>query len=277
MYDEIYQLLDKYNSKKRFIDKKFVLDTCDIIKYGLDLYDIVGKCHCDKTLHNFGNYNIATCEMNFNPKKKHNRDMKRFFPDIYYIMYNSFALEGIFHEFSHAILIKKCYENLQLPEDKQDKILDNIISLILMDFAAENLTKEHYRYYQNNHDKFIYEKYANINSSKMFNEILNRFPKDLESTKSLQTTISLQHQKFVIEGYKLEKFITNSPSFDYFKDMPNSEKTFPILVNLDFFNDINLPYDMRTIFGFVLSSIEYKDLLIEHIETMDKYKKLIKK
>ena len=88
MYDEIYQLLDKYNSKKRFIDKKFVLDTCDIIKYGLDLYDAVGKCHCDKTLPNFGNYNIATCEMNFNPKKKHNRDMKRFFPDIYHSVDN---------------------------------------------------------------------------------------------------------------------------------------------------------------------------------------------
>ncbi len=277
MYDEIYKILDKYNNSKQYVDRDFIKNVCKIVCDGLNLDEYVTDYDCDYSLKNHGNYNEITGIMLFNPIKKHNKDMKGFFPDLYHILYNNLVLEGIFHEFSHANILKIIFEKSKLPIDVNDLFLEHLLLLHIMEKSDQNNNKYHEEYYSKNHDMDPFEKYSNINSSKMFNEILNRYPKELMSYDTINTIMNLQHQRFIIEGYKFEGDLTNSPSFDYYKNMSNSSDLFPQLDNLDFFKNITLPYDIRITFGFVITSDEFKNLLTNHIDTIDKYQKLTKK
>lgn len=285
--EEIAKIIYEYSINNKVADEKFIKDIVNILidSYGLDYY--IKDLIISKNILKSSGYDMVTSEMTIIPIQSY-----VLFAELFPWLVKNKALFinldvalTIFHEVDHALLKKlkeldkdildvDLYKTLDKSElvKKNSEGIKKITSLSkeelksLLNGYIEVIRKN--IYYNNHHDSAPFERRAYINSHLHLSRIIDiLYDTDL-SDKDLDK-IRFYHLRDFIKtcktGYKTMREITNSPSYDYIKNIGEESKLDKVKI-YDFnpyraYNNVKM-YRLRdrVLYGLPLESQELKEL-----------------
>ena len=287
MYDDIEELLKKYNENKLCADENFINTICEIVRDYRKIDRFINNWYFDTSLKAFGKYNPSDFSIQFNLQYNGYLRAKEINPNYQYLFYNIEVLMGIFHEFVHVDQLKKLYELFEekkLPQELFDdvKLLEaSILFLSMNDYErfdnsliSKLVKRIQFSYYFHNHDNDPTEREADIKSLKDTKSIIDKMASD-EETKLINEYLHLIKYIDYLCGYKLKGDTTNNICLDYFKYRPFAKNKDYLKKALPLFKNLNLPFDIRILYGLPLTKDEYISLNMGCLEAGKAFKKSI--
>lgn len=262
MYQDIYELISKYNEQNKQIDAYFMNNVCEMIRDNEKLKEYV-KCWSFEKMRSFAIYSCIERKIFFNITSARPLEVyKKFFPQIATMVYNYDQLGSIFHEFMHAIQFRRIMEH----EEDSNSFFSRLYSYdesfkedLKFYFKPTNLIRRIY-YHRHHNDDFL-EREANITADMKIQQVLS-FDKDKESDTYIHLKL-VEDYITILEkliGYKLNGDITNSPTIDYLSNLPFTSNRRYFKDHPNEFKDLSLPYETRLLYGFYLTGDEYQKL-----------------
>ena len=281
MYDDVYQILEKYNNKKTCVDENFIKDVFEVVKDFYQVEKYVTKPTFKKMKGSFANYDDGNKTIIFDLSKPRQKDLKLDFPDLYYLFYNAYILLDIYHEFVHVDQYKI------LDENKEDALLCLLINISMPTVDPYDLLYEikrliFKRYYRRNWSYDPCERMANLLGGINLINTINKIPQDTLGFEQLIRLMTLETDNHCIDNYKLKGNMTNSPTIDFLKKLPFSynKKILKTDEVKQLFNDPTLTFEDRILYGLPLTKEEYlkekKEHELYHEETHKSFESLIK-
>ena len=238
--EEIAKIIYEYSLNNKIADEKFVKDIVNILidAYGLDYYIknvVVNGKNSDSS------YNVIDRKLSINlTSAKYKLPLLPIKNRALFINLN--VALTIFHEVDHALFIKL----KELGKDTIDIQLYNITciadlierntEILKSEYAADSLKEfmktcltmlKNYTYYNVHHDRAPFERRAIVNAHLHLSRILDLLYETSLSNKDLDTIRTMNLRKFIRncrDGYRCMGEVTNSPSYDYVKELTSLEE-----------------------------------------------------
>ena len=258
MYNEAYDLLEKYNEKHICVGTKFIEEIFYMIREYYNYQAYVTYCVFDKLPGDLARFDDVTKTMIFDLSKPRFGDYMKNFPEVFYLFYNAAILLDIYHEFVHVDQTK-IYDDVKI-NDLLFNILDVSIPFANRYDPLFNIKRAIFeRYYKKNWSMEPHERMANILSVIHLLDTIMNIPSDILGSEQLKKSMVLKLDNFCLRNYKLNGNMTNSPTIDYITKAPfgNHRHLLDEERYRKLFLDPNLPLEKRVLYGFAITKEEF--------------------
>ena len=231
MDKKITELVYNYTIDGRMADAEYVNKIVSIVSDEYGLKDYIRKpitVFLDDTKKVIGSsYHYdqekLTIDLNAELKKYRHVSIKNKI-----LLFNLNVLLIILHELDHVHLKKEV-------ENDEEDLTAHFFKLTNPDVSDEECNKRHEIYYDN-HDLAPFERRADIKSHLIVNDVLCNLANTSLAGKSLEKIEFINAKEFAKicrHGYKLHGKFTNSPSFDYMKNLCSKDDMMRLAVYHD--------------------------------------------
>ncbi len=268
MTGELAKLLQSYNTSEKVADKEYVTRICSLVVHSKNLDKYLNNVLVvDNSFFKPGEkikhttYYLKSRIILVNLDDDHSVEAEASMSEKDYLdWYNAGILDTALHELEHVEQEKERTTNPESLKSQLIELTDIDVNKPNKRFYARIIRKPVVRklhdYYDERHDLAPVERMAELESIEDTDKVIKAYgPLSYGLEEFLRCQACCKHNA-LLEGYRLEGNITNSPSLDFLENMPHS-KNKKIIANNPAFRDMSLPFEERLLYGLSLTKDEF--------------------